>query len=110
MLFYVYRILIKQIMVKLVQSSLEIVSKYDQDIPQSQTADTNPRYREEDPHISYETLRRQSKQRNQLSHPHQDDCKTRMEIKKRTTKHRTITDSHNESNNNSKSTTTEPPP
>ena len=28
-----------------------------------------------------------------------DDCKTRMDIKLRTTKHRTITDSHNGSNN-----------
>ena len=33
---------------------------------------------------------------------HQDDCNTRMGIKKRTSKHRTITDSHNGSNNKRK--------
>ena len=35
----------------------------------------------------------------QLSLPHQDDCKTRRDIKKRTTKHKTITESHNGSDN-----------
>ena len=30
---------------------------------------------------------------------HQDDCKTKRDIKKRTTKHRTIIESHNGSNN-----------
>ena len=34
-----------------------------------------------------------------LSLPNQDDCKTRRDIKKRTTKHRTITESHNGSIN-----------
>ena len=28
--------------------------------------------------------------------PHQDDCKTRIDTKYRTTKHRTITESHNQ--------------
>ena len=37
-----------------------------------------------------------------LSLPHQDDCNTRMDINQRTTKHRTITDSHNGSNNKQK--------
>ena len=42
----------------------------------------------------------QAKQSNQLSLPHQDDCKTRRDIKQRTTKHKTIiTESHNGSNN-----------
>ena len=41
----------------------------------------------------------QTKQSNQLSLPHQYDCKTRRDIKKRTAKHRTITESHNGSNN-----------
>ena len=58
----------------------------------------NPWHREE-PHNTHETPRRQIKQSNQLSFPHQDDCKTRMDIKQRTAKHRTITDSHNRSNN-----------
>ena len=67
--------------------------KYDQEIPQSQTADKpNPWHREEEPG-------RQNKQSTQLSLPHQDDYKTRMDIKYRKTKHRTITDSHNGSNN-----------
>ena len=78
-----------------------IVSEYDQEIPQSQTADNPmaPRGRAAQP--SRDT-RRQIKQSNQLSLPHQDDCNTRMVIKQRTTKHRTITDSHNGSNNKQK--------
>ena len=42
---------------------------------------TNPRHREEEPHNYQETTGRQTKQSNQLSLPHQDDCKTRMDIK-----------------------------
>ena len=42
---------------------------------------TNPWHREEEPHNHRETPERQTKQSNQLSHPHQDDCKTRMDIK-----------------------------
>ena len=60
---------------------------------------TNPWLREEEPHKNHETPGRQTKQSNQLSLPHQDDCKTRRDFKKRTTKHRTITESHNGSNN-----------
>ena len=50
--------------------SSEIVSEYDQEIPQSQTADT-PWHREEEPLNNYETTGRQIKQSNQLSLPHQ---------------------------------------
>ena len=57
-----------------------IVSEYDQEIPQSQTADI-PWHRGEEPLIHHETPGRQIKQRNQLSLPHQDDCNTRMHIK-----------------------------
>ena len=57
-----------------------IVSEYDQDIPQSQTAD-NTWHREEEPLNHHETPGRQIKQSNQLSLPHQDDCNTRMDIK-----------------------------
>ena len=42
---------------------------------------TNLWDREEEPHNNYETPGRQTKQSNQLSLPHQDDCKTRMDIK-----------------------------
>ena len=42
---------------------------------------TNPRHREEEPHNNHETPERQTKQSNQLSPPHQDDCKTRTDIK-----------------------------
>ena len=55
---------------------------------------TNTWHREEEPHNNQETPERQTKQSNKLSLPHQDDCKTRIDIKKRTAKHRTITESH----------------
>ena len=42
---------------------------------------TNPWHREEEPHNNHETLGRHTKQSNKLSLPHQDDCKTRMDIK-----------------------------
>ena len=63
---------------------------------------TTPWHREEEPLNHHETSGRQIKQSNQLSLPHQDDCNTRMDIKQRTTIHRTITDSLNGSNNNHK--------
>ena len=66
-------------------------------------------HREEEPLNHHETPRRQIKQSNQLSFPHQDDCNTRTDRKQRTTKHITITDFHNVTMNK-KSTTTEPPP
>ena len=72
---------------------------------------TTPWHREEEPPNHHQTPGRQIKQSNQLSLPHQDDCNTRMDMKKRTTKHRTITDSHcNNITINKKSTTKEPPP
>ena len=58
----------------------KIVSEYDQEIPQSQTADI-PWHREEEPLNHHETPGRQIKQSNQLSLPHQDDCNTTMDIK-----------------------------
>ena len=58
---------------------------------------TNPWHREEEPHNNHEAPGRQTKQSNQLSLPHQDDCETRMDI--RTAKHRTITESHKGNNN-----------
>ena len=57
---------------------------------------------EEEPLNHHETPGRQIKQSNQLSLPHQNDCNTRADTKQRTTKHRTITDSHNGSNNKQK--------
>ena len=60
---------------------------------------TNSWHREKEPHNNHQTPGTQNSQSNRLSLPHQDDCKTRMDIKQRTTKHRTITDSHNGSNN-----------
>ena len=43
------------------------------------TPQTNPRHREEEPQNTgcHKTSGRQLKQSNQLSFPHQDDCKTR---------------------------------
>ena len=53
----------------------KIVSDYDQEIPQSQTAD-NP--------MAHSTITRHQEDKiklsNQLSLPHQDDCNTRMDI------------------------------
>ena len=42
---------------------------------------TNPWHREEKLHNNYKAQGRQTKQSNQLSFPHQDDCKTRLDIK-----------------------------
>ena len=50
---------------------------------------TNPWHRETELHNNHETPGRQTKQ----------SCKTRMDIKLRTTKHRTVTESHDWSNN-----------
>ena len=80
---------------------VKIVSEYDQEITQSQT-EKKLWHREEEPLNHHETPGRQIKQSNQLSLLHQDDCNTRTDTKQRTTKHRTITDSHNGSNNKQK--------
>ena len=55
---------------------------------------TNPWHRDEKSHNNHETPGRHTKQSNQLSLPHQDDCKTGRGIKKRKLKHRTITESN----------------
>ena len=65
---------------------MRMIRKYHNHKPQ-----TTPWHREEEPLNHHETPGRQIKQSNQLSLPHQDDCNTRMDIKLRTTKHRTIT-------------------
>ena len=54
----------------------KLVSQFDQEIPQLQTW-----HRKEEPYNNYETPGRPTKQSNQLSLSHQDDCKTRMVIK-----------------------------
>ena len=74
-----------------------MIRKYHNHKPQ-----TKPRHREEEQHPNHETPGRQTKLNIQLSLPHQDDCKTRMDTKQRTTKHKTITDSHNGINNKQK--------
>ena len=62
------------------RSYAKIVSEYDQEIPQSQTADNPvaPQGRAAQP--SRDT-RKQIKKSNQLSLPHQDDCNARMDTK-----------------------------
>ena len=69
---------------------VSMIRKYHNHKPQ-----TTLWHREEEPLNYYETPGRQIKQSNQLSLPHQDDCNTGTDTKQRTTKHRTITDSHN---------------
>ena len=59
----------------------KIVSEYDQEKLQSQTAQTTPWHREEETLNHHKTPGRQIKQSNQLSLPQQDDCNTRMDIK-----------------------------
>ena len=54
-------------------------SEYDQEIPQSQIAD-KPMAPQGRAHNHHETPGRQTKQSNQLSLPHQNNCKTRMDI------------------------------
>ena len=61
-------------------SNAKIVSEYHQEIPQSQPVD-KPIATQQETHINHETPGRQTKQSNQLSRSHQDDCKTRMDIK-----------------------------
>ena len=61
-----------------IDKSLKLVSDYEQQIPQQQT---NPWHREEELHNNHETSGRETKQGNQLSHLHQDDYKTAMDIK-----------------------------
>ena len=68
------------IVLKVFGNVSEIVNEYDQEIPQSQTAD-NLGHREEEPFNHLETPGRQIKQSNQLSLPNQDDCNTRMDKK-----------------------------
>ena len=76
---------------------MNMIRKYHDHKPQ-----TILRHREEEPLNHHETPGRQNEESNQLSFPHQDDCNTRVDIKLRTTKHRTIADSHNGSNNKQK--------
>ena len=58
----------------------KIVSEFDQEILQSQTED-KPHVTVRKSHTTQETLERQTKQSDQLSLSHQDDCKTKMDIK-----------------------------
>ena len=73
--------------------TLSIVSKYDQEIPKSQSVDKP---------MAHTTIMRHQQdklQSNKLSLPHKADHNTRMDTKQRTTKHRPITDSQNRSKN-----------
>ena len=57
------------------------VSEYEQEIPQSQTADQPMAEEQPKNSNSQKTSGRQLKQSNQLSLPRQDDCKTRKDDK-----------------------------
>ena len=74
---------------------------------------TTPWHREEKPLNHHETPGRQTKQSNQLSLPHQDDCNTSMDIRERTNVQQNIKQLQTPTMGvtiNKKSTTTEPPP
>ena len=70
----------------LVMQGLVLISKccknseYDQEY-HNHKLQTNQWHHEEEPHSNQETPGKQIKQSNQLSLPHQDDCKTRRDIK-----------------------------
>ena len=57
----------------------EIVNEYDQEY-HNHKPPTDPWHHEEKPHNHDETPGRQTKQSNQLSLPHQDDFKNKMDI------------------------------
>ena len=61
-----------------IDKSLKLVSDYQQQIPQLQI---NLLHREEELHNNHETSGRETKQGNRLSHLHQDDYQTAMDIK-----------------------------
>ena len=71
---------------------------------------TTPWHREEERLNHQETPGRQIKQSNQLSLPHQDDCNTKMDIKKRKQNIEQLQTPTMGVTINKKSTTTEPPP
>ena len=77
----------------------KIVSEYVHEIPQSQTADKTMAQRGRATQQGRETSKTYQAKQPALSLPHQDDCKSRKDIKLLSTKLRTITDSHNRSNN-----------
>ena len=54
---------------------MSMIRKY-----QNYKLQTNPWHRKEEPHNNNETQVIQTKQSNQLSLPHQDDCKTRNKV------------------------------
>ena len=72
----------------------KIISEYDQEMPQSQTADKLMAPRGRATQQSRYTSKTNQAKQPALSSPSR--ClQTRMDIKLRTTKHRTISDSHN---------------
>ena len=76
------------------------MGEYDHIRPQSQTVDkpVAPRTRKSHTTITRHQEGKKNKN-NQLSFPHQDDCKTSFGHKVSNKKHRTITESLNGSNN-----------
>ena len=62
------------------------VSEYDQEIPQSQTTDKPMAARGRATQPSRDTRNTNYAKQQAFSLPHQDDCKTRIDIKQRATK------------------------
>ena len=65
-----------QIRLEVLSKIVSMIRKYHNHKPK-----TNPWHREEEPHNHHQTPGRQTKQSKQLSLPHQDDCKTRIDIR-----------------------------
>ena len=65
-----------QVRLQVLSKIVSMIRKYHNYKPK-----TNPWHREEQPHNHQETPGRQTKQSSQLSITHQNDCKTRMDIK-----------------------------
>ena len=90
----------------------KIVSEYDQEC-HNHKLQTNQWHREEEPHNKYETLGKQTKQSNQFSLPHQDDCKTVLLEWTQSNEQQNIEKLQNPTMGeaiNNESTTSEPPP
>ena len=82
-----------------VRSKTKRASEYNQEIPQSQTADKPEASWGRATQQTQDTRKTNKAKQPALSLPYRDDCKTRMDTKLRTTKYRTTTESQNGNNN-----------
>ena len=94
-------------LIRVNQHKIPSTREYDQEIPQSLTAD-KPIASEEEPYNNHQTPGRQTKQSKKLSRPHQDYYKTRIDIKYGITNIEQLQNPTMGVTLNNESTTTEP--